>query len=269
MKNNSIDFSVPYGKEKLQRIQKELLTILKEVDTLFRKHAIRYSVFYGTLLGTIRHQGFIPWDDDLDIIIFQEDYEKALQLLRQYLPKKYIIHDKITDANYKINWSKITYVNSSVVHKIWHKNNNLQFSGISVDLFRYWEAPCSRFRKMRNLKKERAKLLLLKASSTVSKIKKSKLVLQALPHLIAYTTFLILDKIVKQEMKILTDPEDLISVPHNRETLFPFKEAKFEDVTVFVPNKPDIVLTELYGDFMQIPPKEKQVVHFSSVDFSD
>ena len=58
-----------------------MLEILLDFDKVCRNNGIRYSLAYGTLLGAVRHQGFIPWDDDIDVIVFRADYEKLIQIL--------------------------------------------------------------------------------------------------------------------------------------------------------------------------------------------
>ena len=63
----------------LRRLQLTQVEILKEIDRICRRHAIPYSLYAGTLLGAVRHQGFIPWDDDLDIYITRRDYDRFLQ----------------------------------------------------------------------------------------------------------------------------------------------------------------------------------------------
>lgn len=62
-----------------------MLEILLDFDKVCRNNGIRYSLAYGTLLGAVRHQGFIPWDDDIDVIVFRADYEKLIQILNSQM----------------------------------------------------------------------------------------------------------------------------------------------------------------------------------------
>lgn len=79
MENPRVD-----GELSLEEIQQGCLRILKEIDAVCRKENIRYWVMYGTLIGTVRHHGFIPWDDDLDIVMPRSDYERFLVWFREH-----------------------------------------------------------------------------------------------------------------------------------------------------------------------------------------
>ena len=113
------DFYASYGNEALEKVQSTLWEILLQVDSIFEKNNIRYFLSYGTLLGAVRHKGFIPWDDDLDICVFEEDYVKGIQLLREQLDHKYIVHDEHTDAIYWCPFSKLRLKESETECVLW------------------------------------------------------------------------------------------------------------------------------------------------------
>lgn len=71
----------------------EVLDVLREIDRICEKHKIRYYADWGTLLGAVRHGGFVPWDDDLDICMLRDDYEKFRKVADRELPEGYVIHD--------------------------------------------------------------------------------------------------------------------------------------------------------------------------------
>ena len=83
------------------------LEILDVIDHICRVHSIRYSLFYGTLLGTIRHQGFIPWDDDIDVLMSRYDYERFRQVWREEAFKDYELVDQEGYSDYPNNFMKI------------------------------------------------------------------------------------------------------------------------------------------------------------------
>ena len=93
--------------EHLNAIQKIGLSILKEIIAICKRHDLTYYVYGGTLLGAIRHQGFIPWDDDLDIGMFRQDYEKFLEIAPVSLREQYKIIDWKSDQSYPHPMGKV------------------------------------------------------------------------------------------------------------------------------------------------------------------
>ena len=69
------------------------LDVLENIDKICTKHGIRYFADWGTALGAVRHGGYVPWDDDLDICMLRDDYEKFRQVADEELPDNYVIHD--------------------------------------------------------------------------------------------------------------------------------------------------------------------------------
>ncbi|MDE7248566.1 MAG: LicD family protein, partial [Lachnospiraceae bacterium] len=80
------DFLVDEKRKKIWAVE---LQILEKIDEVCRKHHITYYAHYGTLLGAVRHQGFIPWDDDLDIAMFRDDYEKFQKIAAEEFTEPY------------------------------------------------------------------------------------------------------------------------------------------------------------------------------------
>ena len=86
--------------EELKKVKKYELDILKEVDKICVKNKINYWVDFGTLIGTIRHQGFIPWDDDIDICILRKDFERFREACAKELDKKFFYQSHETEKEY-------------------------------------------------------------------------------------------------------------------------------------------------------------------------
>lgn len=83
---------------KMKRIWKAELELLKLLDALCKKHGLKYYVVYGTLLGTVRHKGFIPWDDDIDVFMMRDDYMRLLQIAPGEISKPYFFQSIYTDS---------------------------------------------------------------------------------------------------------------------------------------------------------------------------
>lgn len=83
----------------LRKVQLKMLDILRTVDTICKKHNIEYVLDGGSLLGAVRHGGFIPWDDDLDITVMRKDFKRLRKILPKELPSNLVYQDCTTDSN--------------------------------------------------------------------------------------------------------------------------------------------------------------------------
>lgn len=110
------------------------LDILDVVDSVCRRNNLRYSIAYGTMLGAVRHGGFIPWDDDVDIIMPREDYEKLISVWKQEKTQGYILQNKYTNWDFTQNFTKIRKDNTTFIHNDWETHVSYH-TGIFVDVF--------------------------------------------------------------------------------------------------------------------------------------
>ena len=85
IKDRKVYKKVEMSNDELRRLQLNLLEMLIEIDRICRRHSIKYSLDGGTLLGAVRHGGFIPWDDDIDVIMRREEYQKFYKACRKDL----------------------------------------------------------------------------------------------------------------------------------------------------------------------------------------
>ncbi|MEY8389761.1 LicD family protein [Lachnospiraceae bacterium 45-W7] len=83
--------------QKMKKVWAVQLNLLDYFDKLCRKHQLHYFVDYGTLLGAVRHQGFIPWDDDIDVVMFRDDYEKLKEIALEEVASPYFFQNSYTD----------------------------------------------------------------------------------------------------------------------------------------------------------------------------
>ena len=117
----------------MNKSQQKQFEILCEVDRLCRKHRIKYYLSSGTLLGAVRHNGFIPWNDDMDIEMLRDDYEKFKQIALKEMDKKYFWQDVYTDKNFGFPFTKIRINNTRYIEEIAVKNR--AHNGIFIDVF--------------------------------------------------------------------------------------------------------------------------------------
>ena len=132
----------------LRRVQLEQLEILKEIDRVCRENEIKYFLDSGTLIGAVRHEGFIPWDDDIDIGMLREDYEKFSKLAPKHLNKSYLWQSWKNDSSYALPFGKVRKRNTVYIEE---KSGITKNCGFYVDVFPFDYAP--------RTKKERTKLV--------------------------------------------------------------------------------------------------------------
>ena len=117
--------------ETVERIQTVVFDILCDIDDFCQKYDIIYFLSGGTCLGAVRHQGFIPWDDDADIMLPRPDYELFLKSFQRKYSDKYEVGSVSTDRNWKRQYARISRIGTKVVSK----NLNGETTGIFVDVF--------------------------------------------------------------------------------------------------------------------------------------
>lgn len=259
---------------KLRKLQLIELNILKEVDRICKKHHIKYYMAEGSLLGAIRHKGFIPWDDDLDIAMLRDDYEKFLKVASKEISKKYEVQHSTTIKNYWSPFIKIRYLDNKEYAQshIAHLTKN---NGPLLDIF-----PIDNVPKKNSIKQfiQAFKIRLYRGMLGLKLYRK--------PHSIKSYVVWILSKfysIEKLHLKLdktfkkYNNPSNnyivnLASYYNYKKQTFPKeyygnpKYVKFEDMLAPVPSCADKILTKIYGDYMKIPPKEKRVTkhHFNN-----
>ena len=117
----------------LRRIKKIQLEILIQIDRICKKHKIHYSLYAGTMLGAVRHKGFIPWDDDLDICMLRNDYNKFLKVWKKENTNGYILQNKDIEPNFTQSFSKIRKDHTTFIQAEWEQGK--YHTGIFVDIF--------------------------------------------------------------------------------------------------------------------------------------
>ena len=111
----------------LRKLQLYEVEMLKVFDKICTENGIKYWLSYGTLLGAVRHGGFIPWDDDLDVEMLREDYLKLEKVFKE--TDKYVLQTHKNDKFYELPWAKMRDKNSQVYHSLY------KYEGVFVDVF--------------------------------------------------------------------------------------------------------------------------------------
>ena len=117
----------------IQQHQTVLLDMLREVDRICKKHEIPYLLFSGTALGAIRHEGFIPWDDDLDVIMLRCDYRRFLQVAPGELGERYFLQAEFSE-HWPMFFSKLRKNNTACMERFMPRDP-LMHQGVCMDIF--------------------------------------------------------------------------------------------------------------------------------------
>lgn len=126
------EFLVDKKRKKLWAIE---LDMLMQIDRICKKHNINYFLGGGTLLGAVRHKGFIPWDDDIDINMFRDDYERFIKVAPMELEEPYFLQTPYTDDGYYFSFAKLRNSNTTAISGVFAYEKFNQ--GICLDVFPY------------------------------------------------------------------------------------------------------------------------------------
>lgn len=250
-----------YTQEDVKKVQACLLKMAKQVRGIFEKHTIPYFISYGTLLGAVRHKGFIPWDDDFDLYLFEENYAEALRVLRAELSKDCFVEDESSEPKYFHGWAHVKDIYSKTECSLFPQDNAYFHNGVSLDMY-----------KVVRVKKNEAKLYFAKQHLAYLERRMKSGTLDKVDFL--QRGSILKESIVQEEKQSIDapdSPEVYTLLPSKElfvfEELFPLKKYPFEDTEFFGPANADIMLKRFYGDYMTLPPIEKRKPHYSEVQF--
>lgn len=240
--------------------QKRLLEIAKIVTQILENHKIPYMLALGTLLGAVRHKGFIPWDDDFDIIIFDEHYDQAMIFLRNELSSDLFLEDQYSEPLYFHSWAHVKDLNSIVEFEEFPQDAYYSHKGISFDLYRSKKMPFHELQQylinenLRYINCRHEKGLISEEEYNKRLLSINKDINIPNPH--------------KDDSSIVYSLIGIYKTKHMYEDdIFPLKKYTFEDVQFLGPNNADAILKSVYGDYMKLPPTEKRRSHYSKVIF--
>ena len=259
------DFSKYNGQgTELRKAQLRMLDILVEFDKICRKHNIPYWISGGTCLGAVRHGGFIPWDDDIDVDIMRDDFLSLRNILKKELPANLIFQDETTDKFYYLKFAKIRDKNSYFDDKEF--SNKVKDHGLYIDIFPIEKVPSFKIKAFIDFFYGRAFRRL--KHWTENKWEYIVAVMLWVPCLImiACSRFLakcLFSKKISHTYGTGMTPKFRLSDIH------PVKPIFFEGKKFLGPAKLDLYLTKLYGDYMTIPSKENRIVHSSEIKLNE
>lgn len=261
--------------EDIKRVSSD---ILRAYDLVCQKNNISYSVFYGTLLGAIRHHGFIPWDDDIDVIMTREEYLKFVRVIQEENPfsGEILLFDVERTSDYSLPLVKLVDT-----HTVLSQHGHVEKIplGVYIDIFVFDKVPAEKDSRKRVYRMADRMQTFWGHCEMKEVSRTSKGVAARVKHFIKYILNHGFARIVSLAMNryaMKTNSQNhgsevfgnLLYCGYRRETdTFPESlindviRVDFEGFSVNAVRNYDAVLKQIYGDYMQLPPEEKRVTH--------
>lgn len=285
--------SYGYEQHTLEKLRQVEIDMLEAFIGVCEKFELKYFMAFGSAIGVERHQGFIPWDDDIDVGMLREDYEKFCTIWEKELGDKYELINTFNHPEYACT---VTHLQKRGTRFITPDIRNATYEiGINIDIFVF--DAVSDDEKMRKKQIRRCwwlgRLLFLTGSATpviqmegktIGSVKKKILQMGCCVVHYLFKIFRITPSKIYQlyyknatacrgeDTKYLIPFESAKPIRERLKTeyLFPLQKKKFERLEVNVPNQNQKILYSMYGDFMRIPPEEERVNHVPlEIDFGE
>ena len=244
------------------------LEMLDEFNRLCVKYNLSYWLDSGSALGAVRHKGFIPWDDDVDIGMMRKDYDKFLSVAREELSSDYVIQDINSEPLYKNFHIKIRKLNSVFPQSY---TADYKYRGIQLDVFPFdyvldnsekTVKKCKRIQKYRDLcdrvtKKVTSHNPLKRIIHRILKIVPENVYRNRFERLCQKYNGYPYEYVTSHTYRMQRTKIYIFKA----EDMLPVKQVPFEDREYFIMNNPDAYLKIMYGDYMVLPPIEKRECH--------
>lgn len=261
----------------IKDVQMIQLEILCEVDRICKKHGVSYQLFAGTLLGAVRHKGFIPWDDDIDVCMLRNDYERFIKCCECDLKRDYFLQYYKSDKKSYLQFAKIRKNNTLFINRV--EAGSGMHNGIFIDIFPLDNVSpntlCGRVHPwIFNV------LYIIGSSRVKGRAVNSKNIATRCIRLLFHFVLKLMPKIcldrLMQGVLRYFEGKNVKYVNHLtngisrerlrrylrvKETFYDTVELDFEGHLFPGPKNYQEVLKQNYGDYMKLPPKEKQYPH--------
>jgi len=260
----------------MQALHENLLEVMDVFHEFCKEQGLTYYMLGGTMLGAYRHQGFIPWDDDIDLGMLREDYNRFIKIAEKEIKSPYFLQTTLTDEDYYKDYARIRNSNTTAIceHNEYHKCNN----GIYIDIFpldNFYDTPFGH--------------LYYKLSRSLGRLMRVKLHYQMRenPNLKSRTAYFIAKGInekrayrVREKLQTwhsrkrakyagitdtYLDKYDASKLAFPREIFDEYKYVPFENIEIPIPKDYDSFLKIFFGDYMSFPPVEERGIHHNII----
>lgn len=258
------------NKEMFRKLQLIQFDILKHVDKVAKEHNIQYFLGFGTLLGAIRHNGFIPWDVDIDLTLMREDYDKLVAILKAQNDTSDYYISVPGDKNHTSPHALI-YCKNTVFRDEFSSLNkkSKRPKEVFIDIFPIDKLPMDEKQRKAQIKRivKLRKRVYLKTPFYFRANKLYRFLKKLRTFLYVFESNAKIQRKIDKEMRKYNNTDSneygqfgsshLRFFVLNKEDYFPVKEKKFEDFVCPIPNNYDKFLKMVYKDYMKMPSKEK------------
>lgn len=262
------------NEQELKSYKAILTRMLYDFDNICNKYGLEYCVAYGTTIGALRHKGFIPWDDDIDVFMPRADYDKLINMKPTIKNSGYEIID-IDNAGYYLPFAKFSDSNST----LWEFESEPFIYGVYIDIFPLDETDLD-VDNPRDIKRDKyfTRYRIANQRKTLKKafdclmrgdVKMFCVYLRSstIDYLMSnylFTNYKKLDNYCAYKCK----GENYVSrySPYKNDIypksmIFPAKDGIFENIKIKIPADAHSYCTHVYGDYMQLPPEEKRITN--------
>jgi len=251
----------------LREAQMIMLDMLIEFDAICRKYKLRYWLDSGTLLGSVRHQGFIPWDDDIDISMPVEDYNRFQEIAQSELSESIFLQTSQTDRTFRFDYIKLRSNRASIT-ELHEKDREIDYhQGVFVDIFPMLSIENTPFHQ---LFYSDVFKLIRSVSSVSLHTPDGKDYPKSREKLIESLELMHQGWKRKDVKVIYSGKMPDVAAWFDYQAIFPLKSMSFEGHEFFAPNDPDHYLSNIYSfDYMELPPVQNRIIHAHEVVIHD
>lgn len=262
----------------IKEVQRAILNIFKVADEIFERHGLRYFAVYGTAIGAVRHKGFIPWDDDMDIAMPRPDYEAFRRIANEELPPRYRLIGYDYAEHYNIIFDKIQDTETTVIEKGLEAYTD-RYTGVWLDIFPLDGMPVNRWERFRWIRKlrhlqgynDKRRFGEARERTGLRRLRWELLKPHVMPKPFDFYARKY-DECLKSYPYDEAEFTSFASFPRGYKHVFPtkyfedFQVVPFEDYHIRIPAGNDAILKTVYGDYMRLPPPEERRQHLNFVD---